>query len=135
MNAYEEHERKELNGQLTYFKYYIYTHWDLFCHNSKDITLYIRGSHDGQSICHKCHKIPHSLSKRFFYSKYVIFICIFVFTWVEILQLLFGVFLAIFAFTNMALWEYEPTYSPYIHLSRLKWPTITYSTIQKRYVW
>jgi len=123
MNAYEEHEREEFNGQLTYFKYYIYTHWYLFFLQNKDITLYIRGNHDGQPICHKCHKIPHSPPKRFFSSKDAIFICIFVFIWVEILKLLFGVFLTIFAFTNMTLWEYEPTDPPYIHLLRLKWLT------------
>jgi hypothetical protein len=136
MNAYEEHGRKELDGQLTYFKYYIYTHWDLFCHNNKDITLYIRDSHDGQPICHKCHIIPHSPPKRFFFPQKMLSLSAFSFSY----ELRFcNCFLVSFLrFLHFKIWLYG-NMNQQIHLLFISWGLndlhITYSTIQKRYVW
>jgi len=77
---------------------------------------------DNQSAINVTKFLIHC-QRGFFPSKDVIFICIFVFTRVEVLLLLSRVFLTIFVVTNMALREYEPTDPPYNHLLRLKWPT------------
>ena len=135
MNAYEKHERKELNEQLTCFKYYIYTHWDLFCHNNKDITLYIRGSHDEQSICHKCHKIPHSPPKRFFPQK---MLSLSAFSFSYELRFCHCFLVSFLRFLRLQVCLYGNT-NQQIHLIFISWDLndlpITYSTIQKRYVW
>jgi len=136
MNAYEEHERKEFNGQLTYFKYYIYTPWDLFLHNNKDITLYIRGSHDGQPICHKCHKIPQSLTKKFFFPQKMLSLSAFSFSYE--LRFCNWFLVSFLRFLRLQIWLYG-NMNQQILLIFISWDLndlpITYSTIQKRYVW
>ena len=132
MNVNEEHERNELNGQLTYFKYYIYTHRDLFCHNNKDIILYIRGSHDGQPICHKCHKI----SQRDFFPQKMLSLSAFSFSYE--LRFCYCFLVSFLRFLRLQIWLYG-NMNHQIHLIFISWGlndlSIMYSTIQKRYVW